>query len=222
MTEKEKELAESTGMSKNYKGDPSAMRNFSVIWLPDELNTSFWILFLPPDVTHKEIFALIRNCGRVDVLHLNRERVEEFGKAAAKLVMMTTQGARNIWTLYGPGPNSRRITIRGFTAEVRRNRTRVPQHPDAACPVSRCLKATGPRLFVEETCLLNWLRRSTSIYFDLDEVVKHPNVDEDTTSLTIRFARYTGQADRVFEAFTTSFFTRWPSFQVSFDHDPCA
>ncbi|KAM7195540.1 hypothetical protein V8F20_007436, partial [Naviculisporaceae sp. PSN 640] len=223
MTREEQEKARAAGMSVNYHGDPGCARNYSDLTLPSHRNTSFWIDRLPWNVTESEMFSAIRGCGRIDVLHINRGKAIDpsFNDgAAARLIFFTEQGAANCWARYGSEKNPGAFKVRGVAARVCRDRLKTPEHPDAGTPASRCIRMTGSKDEITAEAVIKWLRET--IVFQLDEVVYHKTPDANMVSFTLRFARFSGQANLAYQALRRAdHFRRLSSFQFWFDHDPC-
>ncbi|KAM7184794.1 hypothetical protein V8F33_012793 [Rhypophila sp. PSN 637] len=208
-----------TGMSQNYRGDPSNIYNYGVPDLPDNLNTSFWICGLPANITHRESLAGIRRCGRVWALHINNQEVGiTRSSAGAKLVFFSALGANHFANRY---MTNQTLYFRGMRTHIAHNRDKIPEQqglPDR----SRCLRIRGPINIAHPQRILNFFQGKFE--YELDNVMLHylDNVNQHI-DVEIRFGSYRAQAAMAYKVLTTRApFVNVPNFQVHFAPDPCA
>ncbi|KAM7195543.1 hypothetical protein V8F20_007439 [Naviculisporaceae sp. PSN 640] len=209
-------LAKVTGMSPNYRGDIRNVNNHSAIWLPNHLNTAFWIEDLPPDVVPFEILDGIHNCGRVYAVHITTERIHEIGYAAAKIVFMDLEGARRFYHRY---VRQQRLVVGGVRAFVVRNRIKVAEQKGLARYFSRCLLINGIWTIVNLDFLAAYF--DPLIKYQIDCTVQHFNPNPGMATLEIRFASFRAQAQMAYKILTEDPFFVDNGVTVAFARDPC-
>ncbi|KAM7184787.1 hypothetical protein V8F33_012786 [Rhypophila sp. PSN 637] len=210
----EEQLRRYSGMSANYKGDPSNIHNHSAVGLPDHKNCSFWMNGLPADVSVAEILGAIKDCGRVWALHINREEARtKYTHAGAKLVFFTEADATRFYVRHVMGP----FVVRNRLIRVVRNRIKVQEQTQKEKYETRCLRVSGPAHLVNKNILLWYL--GAQIIFETEDIIvhrKHP-----VGCVELRFAAYRGQAYPARKALL-----QWDEFvqaggKVIYVRDPC-
>lgn len=153
---------ESPTFSSNYRGEHT-LRNASAADLSDNENCALWLTNLPPDVTHNELLAVIRNVGRIWCTVINEPDYVRHTTAAAKVVFFTPQPAQRLLAQ----SVTRGLTIRNFPVKVTHNRVKYRQE-DLVGNASRVLIITGKSSFVNEASLTEFFE--ARFIFEVDEV----------------------------------------------------
>ncbi|KAI1749344.1 hypothetical protein F4782DRAFT_533631 [Xylaria castorea] len=210
-----------TSVSDNYLGNPYLAANQSAN-IPDELNTSVWLINLPPGLDHKTLFANVRNCGKVWAAVINGTDHRHI-TAAAKIVFFDVAGAQNLLRQAREG----KFVVGGFIPRVVPNR--IKTEAQRLGPHSRVLHIEGPSCVVNQRCLTA-LFNEGKIKWEDEEIIILSN-NGILTRLEWRFGSYRCQAefarhliDRV-KRFTLLPFDLakiWQSVTVHFGVDPCA
>lgn len=157
------------GYSPRYQGN---------IWLeanrcadiPDALNTSLFLIHLPPDLTtHRLLLAIhkLGPTGRIFALHINApEPYRGNMGCAAKIVFFKRADAHLFFDLchqFG-------FWVDGRRAQVTWNRIKTAERPDlVGTDASRVLLIAGPRNIVNPRTLTEFFR--TKLEFQIDEIV---------------------------------------------------
>ncbi|KAM7213721.1 hypothetical protein V8F06_010920 [Rhypophila decipiens] len=143
LTQQELVLRARTGMSANYRGDPSNMRNYGLL-------------------------AGIQHCGRVWALHINNSeagRTRTF--AGAKLVFFSVLGAQRFARNY---MHQGQLRFRGKVAWIRYNRDPIPE-PQGWRNCSRCLRIRGPNRLADPGFIFNFFEGKFE--YELADVIGH-------------------------------------------------
>ncbi|KAI8316148.1 hypothetical protein K4K61_010039 [Colletotrichum sp. SAR11_59] len=181
------------GISPNYAGDPTIERNRSAD-IPDSENCALWITFLPPDVTHREILAEIRNMGRIwSVVISGPEPAKNHHTAAAKVVFFELGAAQKFYAM-SCNP-TRRFKVRGHVTKVELNRIKTAQ--DNRRNNSRVLRIKGRPDVVNKDALTAYFKQK--ITFEVDEVITIV-MNEDMGDVEYRFGSFGNQAELAYLA----------------------
>ncbi|EQB49464.1 hypothetical protein CGLO_11202 [Colletotrichum gloeosporioides Cg-14] len=206
------------GISPNYAGDPTIERNRSAD-IPDSENCALWITFLPPDVTHREILAEIRNMGRIwSVVISGPEPAKNHHTAAAKVVFFELGAAQKFYAM-SCNP-SRRFKVRGHVTKVELNRIKTAQ--DNRRNNSRVLRIKGRPDVVNKDALTAYFKQK--ITFEVDEVITIV-MNEDMGDVEYRFGSFGNQAELAYLALQREYDVggiHSPYWEVQYGHDPCA
>lgn len=207
-----------TGMAKNYRGDPGNIFHHSFHWLPDEQNCSFWIVFLPSNVTENQLPGAIRNCGNIYAAHINKEEAGTcWHHAAAKVVFLTQEGATNFSEQYMADQS---LIVGGKRARITRNRTKTPEQTGLDEDVSRCVRVRGTPNIVNARYLM-WCFEQC-FHFEIDEIITHSS-SEYLRDIEIRFGSFRAQAQFAVKVLTTEKpFIDTPNLFVAWELDPCS
>ncbi|KAM7210908.1 hypothetical protein V8F06_013708 [Rhypophila decipiens] len=204
-------LRNMTNMSVNYRGDHRNMRHHSWNFLRDDQNCAFWLTCFPPDVTYKDVFDQIRNCGRVYCVHINNKEAHLKKGAAAKVVFFDEKGARRFFLRY----------VLNVSHGGAGERIKVPeQNLPAHC--SRAVRITGPRRLITYDILTSQF--SLFCHYDLEDVIKHYHpLATNLGDIEFRFGRYEAQAEAVFLALSNHSIWKGhnPPVTVQYVADPC-
>ncbi|KAH0438156.1 hypothetical protein CcaCcLH18_03423 [Colletotrichum camelliae] len=206
------------GISPNYAGDPTIERNRSAD-IPDSENCALWITFLPPDVTHREILAEIRNMGRIwSVVISGPEPAKNHLTAAAKVVFFELGAAQKFYAM-SCNP-ARRFKVRGNVTKVELNRIKTAQ--DNRRNNSRVLRIKGRPDVVNKDALTAYFKQK--ITFEVDEVITIV-MNEDMGDVEYRFGSFGNQAELAYLALQREYDVggiHSPYWEVQYGHDPCA
>ncbi|KAF5495062.1 hypothetical protein CGCS363_v010183 [Colletotrichum siamense] len=206
------------GISPNYAGDPTIERNRSAD-IPDSENCALWITFLPPDVTHREILAEIRNMGRIwSVVISGPEPAKNHHTAAAKVVFFELGAAQKFYAM-SCNP-ARRFKVRGYVTKVELNRIKTAQ--DNRRNNSRVLRIKGRPDVVNKDALTAYFKQK--ITFEVDEVITIV-MNEDMGDVEYRFGSFGNQAELAYLALQREYDVggiHSPYWEVQYGHDPCA
>ncbi|KAF0315557.1 F-box domain-containing protein [Colletotrichum asianum] len=206
------------GISPNYAGDPTIERNRSAD-IPDSENCALWITFLPPDVTHREILAEIRNMGRIwSVVISGPEPAKNHHTAAAKVVFFELGAAQKFYAM-SCNP-ARRFKVRGHVTKVELNRIKTAQ--DNRRNNSRVLRIKGRTDVVNKDALTAYFKQK--ITFEVDEVITIV-MNEDMGDVEYRFGSFGNQAELAYLALQREYDVggiHSPYWEVQYGHDPCA
>ncbi|KAJ0346878.1 hypothetical protein COL154_010653 [Colletotrichum chrysophilum] len=206
------------GISPNYAGDPTIERNRSAD-IPDSENCALWITFLPPDVTHREILAEIRNMGRIwSVVISGPEPAKNHHTAAAKVVFFELGAAQKFYAM-SCNP-ARRFKVRGHVTKVELNRIKTAQ--DNRRNNSRVLRIKGRPDVVNKDALTAYFKQK--ITFEVDEVITIV-MNEDMGDVEYRFGSFGNQAELAYLALQREYDVggiHSPYWEVQYGHDPCA
>ncbi|KAF3805033.1 hypothetical protein GCG54_00005778 [Colletotrichum gloeosporioides] len=206
------------GISPNYAGDPTIERNRSAD-IPDSENCALWITFLPPDVTHREILAEIRNMGRIwSVVISGPEPAKNHHTAAAKVVFFELGAAQKFYAM-SCNP-ARRFKVRGHVTKVELNRIKTAQ--DNRRNNSRVLRIKGRPDVVNKDALTAYFKQK--ITFEVDEVITIV-MNEDMGDVEYRFGSFGNQAELAYLALQREYDVggiQSPYWEVQYGHDPCA
>ncbi|KAF4817322.1 hypothetical protein CGCTS75_v012419 [Colletotrichum tropicale] len=206
------------GISPNYAGDPTIERNRSAD-IPDSENCALWITFLPPDVTHREILAEIRNMGRIwSVVISGPEPAKNHYTAAAKVVFFELGAAQKFYAM-SCNP-ARRFKVRGHVTKVELNRIKTAQ--DNRRNNSRVLRIKGRPDVVNKDALTAYFKQK--ITFEVDEVITIV-MNEDMGDVEYRFGSFGNQAELAYLALQREYDVggiHSPYWEVQYGHDPCA
>ncbi|KAI8286145.1 hypothetical protein K4K56_008913 [Colletotrichum sp. SAR 10_98] len=206
------------GISPNYAGDPTIERNRSAD-IPDSENCALWITFLPPDVTHREILAEIRNMGRIwSVVISGPEPAKNHHTAAAKVVFFELGVAQKFYAM-SCNP-ARRFKVRGYVTKVELNRIKTAQ--DNRRNNSRVLRIKGRPDVVNKDALTAYFKQK--ITFEVDEVITIV-MNEDMGDVEYRFGSFGNQAELAYLALQREYDVggiHSPYWEVQYGHDPCA
>ncbi|KAJ0276462.1 hypothetical protein CBS470a_010791 [Colletotrichum nupharicola] len=206
------------GISPNYAGDPTIERNRSAD-IPDSENCALWITFLPPDVTHREILAEIRNMGRIwSVVISGPEPAKNHHTAAAKVVFFELGAAQKFYAM-SCNP-ARRFKVRGHVTKVELNRIKTAQ--DNRRNKSRVLRIKGRPDVVNKDALTAYFKQK--ITFEVDEVITIV-MNEDMGDVEYRFGSFGNQAELAYLALQREYDVggiHSPYWEVQYGGDPCA
>lgn len=167
------------GYSPRYQGNIYLAANRCAD-IPDELNTSLFLVHLPAATTTRDVLAAVHALGptgRVFALHIN---APEPGRGnhgcAAKLVFLTRAAAAAFFARCHARPGG--LCVAGRRAHVTWNRIKTAERPDlVASDASRVLLIAGPRDFVNPRTLTAFFR--TKLEFQIDEVLVFRDDDND-------------------------------------------
>ncbi|KAM7213722.1 hypothetical protein V8F06_010921 [Rhypophila decipiens] len=212
----ERVLQLSTNMSPNYHGDPGNIWNYSNTDLPNEDNCNFWIKGLPFFVTIPDILSSIRDCGHSYAIHINREKVAQFGHTGCKLVFFDRAGARRFWFQYGL---NQQLQLTGYTAYIQHNRNKVAEQFGLSRNVTRCLKIGGPPNIVHPESLFNFWK--TKFKWEIDQIIAHPSPYLNDAMWEIRVGSYRAQESIAFKILNSCKVYRDANISVEFVCDPC-
>ncbi|CAM1507492.1 Fc.00g071330.m01.CDS01 [Cosmosporella sp. VM-42] len=156
------ETIDPSAFSGNYRGEHN-IRNASAANLTDEENCALWLTNLPPDVTHRELLAGIRNIGRIWCTVINPPDYERHVTAAAKVVFFTPQPAQQLLVQ----ALSRGLVVRDRHVKVTHNRVKYGQE-SLIGNASRILIITGQSNLVNEATLTKFFKER--FIFEVDDV----------------------------------------------------
>ncbi|KAM0325755.1 hypothetical protein ACHAQA_007055 [Verticillium albo-atrum] len=173
------------GISAKYRGDPRLPGNHSAK-IPDAENCSFWIVNLPPDVTHRELLGCIRNTGRIHACVINPPdpRNNHF-TAAAKVVFFDLPAAERFLRSAYQG-----LIVGKYRARVNRNRIKSAAQPHAT-DQTRVLIIQGRPDFVNPQVLTRYF--DSKFQYQIDHIIdafRSPEV----AIVEYRFGSYRCQA----------------------------
>ncbi|KAK4211885.1 hypothetical protein QBC37DRAFT_289273, partial [Rhypophila decipiens] len=194
--------------------------------LPDRDNCAFWLTHFPPDVTYKEVFDQIRNCGRIHEVHINNHEADNTRGAAAKVVFFDRQGANRFFLQHVLDPQrgggAGRMSVRGWTVRCVRNRVRLIHREYLPADHTRVIRITGPRDDVNYERMIGHI--SALCHFDLEDAIMfhHPRATN-LGDIEFRFARYDAQALVVWLSFNRDPYWQGtnPPITARFMPDPC-
>ncbi|KAL9947133.1 hypothetical protein D7B24_009305 [Verticillium nonalfalfae] len=204
------------GISVKYRGDPSLPGNHSAA-IPDAENCSFWIIDLPPDVTHNQLLRCIRNTGRVHACVINPpDPRNRHYTAAAKIVFFDLWAAEKFMSdtfFWG-------FIVGTHCARVKRNRIKSAPQPHAG-DRSRVLIIEGHPSFVNARELTRYF--DAKFQYQVDSVIDVYRT-EDVGIVEYRFGSYRCQAQTARMAIETEHMGSGSSglvYDVFFGRDPC-
>ncbi|KAF4472451.1 hypothetical protein FALBO_639 [Fusarium albosuccineum] len=163
-TEREITPADPTIFSGNYRGEHS-IRNASVEALAPEENCALWLTNLPPDVTHQQLLAQIRNVGRIWCTVINAPDYSRHNTAAAKVVFFTPQSAQILLSK----SLTRGLEVNGYRVKVTHNRVKYREEPPLG-NATRVLIITGKSTFVNRETLTEFFKER--FVFEVDEIIE--------------------------------------------------
>ncbi|KAF5022483.1 hypothetical protein F66182_5455 [Fusarium sp. NRRL 66182] len=153
---------DAAAFSGNYKGEHS-VRNASVAELLPEQNCALWLTNLPPDVTHRQLLAQIRNVGRIWCTVINEPDYERHDTAAAKVVFFAPEPAQRLLSK----SLTQGLHVGGYPVKVTHNRVKYGEQP-AVGSASRVLIITGKSAFVNAESLTEFFK--ARFVFEIDEI----------------------------------------------------
>ncbi|KAF5677019.1 hypothetical protein FHETE_1921 [Fusarium heterosporum] len=148
--------------SGNYKGEHT-IRNASAMNLAPEENCALWLTNLPPDVTHRQLLAQIRNVGRIWCTVINEPDYERHDTAAAKVVFFTPVPAQLLLSK----SLTQGLEVGGYAVRVTHNRVKYGEQPIVGA-ASRVLIITGKSSFVNAESLTKFFNER--FVFEIDEI----------------------------------------------------
>lgn len=149
------------GVSPNYQGDYT-LRSNQPADIPDDENCALWATGLPPDLTHHELLACIRDVDRMWQTVINPAQ-SGHQTSAAKITFFTPEGARALLDrCRGTG-----FVVRNYCGTLAYNRNKVPR-PNAPRENTRVVVINGPKEIVNVDYLREYFGRR--FFFDIDEV----------------------------------------------------
>ncbi|CRK16040.1 hypothetical protein BN1723_002218 [Verticillium longisporum] len=204
------------GISVKYRGDPSLPGNHSAA-IPDAENCSFWIIDLPPDVTHNQLLRCIRNTGRVHACVINPpDPRNRHYTAAAKIVFFDLWAADKFMSdtfFWG-------FIVGTHCARVKPNRIKSAPQPQAG-DRSRVLIIEGHPSFVNARELTRYF--DGKFQYQVDSIIDVYRT-EDVGIVEYRFGSYRCQAQTARMAIETEHMGSGSSglvYDVFFGRDPC-
>ncbi|KAL4732279.1 hypothetical protein ACLX1H_001290 [Fusarium chlamydosporum] len=213
--ESAREEAEINIFSDNYKGEHT-MRNASAMNLAPEENCALWLTNLPPDVTHNQLLAQIRNVGRIWCTVINEPDYDRHDTAAAKVVFFTPGPAQLLLSK----SLTQGLEVGGYAVRVTHNRVKYGEQPMVGA-ASRVLIITGKSTFVNPESLTQFFQER--FVFEIDEVttliVQPERVKGGRSVVEFRFGSFRCQAQMGKMALEKD---RPQGFEkVEFGEDPC-
>ncbi|RFN44451.1 hypothetical protein FIE12Z_11310 [Fusarium flagelliforme] len=207
--------AEVNIFSNNYKGEHT-MRNASAMNLAPEENCALWLTNLPPDVTHNQLLAQIRNVGRIWCTVINEPDYERHDTAAAKVVFFTPGPAQLLLSK----SLTQGLEVSGYPVRVTHNRVKYGEQPMVGA-ASRVLIITGKSTFVNAENLTEFFKER--FVFEIDEItpliVQPSRVKGGRSVIEYRFGSFRCQAQMGKMALEKD---RPLGFEkVEFGEDPC-
>ncbi|KAK2054396.1 hypothetical protein LY76DRAFT_686655 [Colletotrichum caudatum] len=213
----QRELKARLGISPNYAGDATILRNRSAS-IPDSQNVAFWITNLPPNVTHSQLLGQIHGMGRVWACVISPPTGDHV-TAAAKLVFFELAAAQKFYA-YCSNPR-RRLIVGGHVAHVCLNRTKKAEE-DVGGNRSRVVIIMGDPSFVNPSTLLQWFRNHFE--YEIDEIITHA-LNEEMGHIEIRFGSWRSQAESCRQAIKTVYppgGAQSPVWVFRYGTDPCS
>jgi hypothetical protein len=156
------DTAEPVTFSGNYKGEHT-IRNASAMNLSPEENCALWLTNLPPDVTHRQLLAQIRNVGRIWCTVINEPDYERHDTAAAKVVFFTPGPAQILLSK----SLTQGLQVGSHAVRVTHNRVKYGEQPVVGA-ASRVLIITGKSSFVNAESLTEFFKER--FVFEIDEI----------------------------------------------------
>jgi hypothetical protein len=156
------DTAEPVTFSGNYKGEHT-IRNASAMNLSPEENCALWLTNLPPDVTHRQLLAQIRNVGRVWCAVINEPDYERHDTAAAKVVFFTPGPAQILLSK----SLTQGLQVGSHAVRVTHNRVKYGEQPVVGA-ASRVLIITGKSSFINAENLTEFFKER--FVFEIDEI----------------------------------------------------
>ncbi|QPC71427.1 hypothetical protein HYE68_002179 [Fusarium pseudograminearum] len=201
--------------SDNYKGEHT-MRNASAMDLSPEQNCALWLTNLPPDVTHNQLLAQIRNVGRIWCTVVNEPDYDRHDTAAAKVVFFTPRPAQLLLSK----SLTQGLEVSGYPVRVTHNRVKYGEQPMVGA-ASRVLIITGKSSFVNPDSLTDFFKER--FVFEIDEItpliVQPARVKGGRSVVEYRFGSFRCQAQMGKMALEKD---RPQGFEkVEFGEDPC-
>ncbi|RGP61475.1 hypothetical protein FSPOR_10003 [Fusarium sporotrichioides] len=201
--------------SDNYKGEHT-MRNASAMDLSPEENCALWLTNLPPDVTHNQLLAQIRNIGRIWCTVINEPDYDRHDTAAAKVVFFTPHPAQLLLSK----SLTQGLEVSGYPVRVTHNRVKYGEQPMVGA-ASRVLIITGKSTFVNPESLTEFFKER--FVFEIDEItpliVQPERVKGGRSVVEYRFGSFRCQAQMGKMALEKD---RPQGFEkVEFGEDPC-
>ncbi|KAK2038474.1 hypothetical protein LZ31DRAFT_635381 [Colletotrichum somersetense] len=213
----QRELKARLGISPNYAGDATILRNQSAP-IPDSQNVAFWITNLPPNVTHSQLLGQIHGMGRIWACVISPPTGDHV-TAAAKLVFFELAAAQKFYA-HCSNPR-RRLIVGGHVAHVCLNRTKKAEE-DVGGNRSRVVIIMGDPSFVNPSTLLQWFRNHFE--YDIDEIVTHA-LNKEMGHIEIRFGSWRSQAESCRQAIKTVYppgGAQSPVWVFRYGTDPCS
>ncbi|KAM0555792.1 hypothetical protein ACHAPJ_006188 [Fusarium lateritium] len=206
---------ETATFSGNYRGEHT-VRNASAANLTPEQNCALWLTNLPPDVTHRQLLAQIRNVGRIWCTVINEPDYDRHETAAAKVVFFTPGPAQLLLSQ----SLTQGLHVGGYAVRVTHNRVKYGEQPLVGS-ASRVLIITGKTTFVNPESLTEFFK--TRFVFEVDEItnlIVHGERDNGGRSVVeYRFGSFRCQAQMGKMALEKD---RPQGFEkVEFGPDPC-
>lgn len=164
------------GYSPRYQGNIYLEANRCAD-IPDELNTSLFLIHLPATTTTHDVLAAMHAfgpTGRVFALHINAPEPGRGNPGCAAKVVFFTRAAAHVFF-----DRCQRVGfyVGGRRAHVTWNRIKTAERPDlVASDASRVLLIAGPRDFVNPRTLTAFFR--TKLEFQIDEVLVFHDHDQ--------------------------------------------
>ncbi|KAM0238980.1 hypothetical protein ACHAP5_008418 [Fusarium lateritium] len=156
------DTVEPVTFSGNYKGEHT-IRNASAMSLSPEENCALWLTNLPPDVTHRQLLAQIRNIGRIWCTVINEPDYERHDTAAAKVVFFTPVPAQILLSK----SLTQGLQVGNHAVRVTHNRVKYGEQPVVGA-ASRVLIITGKSSFVNAESLTEFFKER--FVFEIDEI----------------------------------------------------
>lgn len=157
------------GYSPRYQGNIYLAANRCAD-IPDALNTSLFLIHLPPTTTTAHLLAAVHALGptgRVFAVHINAPEPGRGNPGCAAKVVFFTRAAAH---LFFERCQRLGFYVGGRRAHVTWNRIKTAERPElVASDASRVLLITGPRAFVNPRTLTAFFR--TKLEFQIDEVL---------------------------------------------------
>ncbi|KAK6951796.1 hypothetical protein Daesc_006321 [Daldinia eschscholtzii] len=184
--------------------------------IPKYQNTAIRITRLPPNCTVSDLLREIRGVGRIYSLRMDPPMYDErkgkiIDNSAATIQFFTGSDRNRFRQRYSQNP----LTVRGWSARFRLNKTRVASHDDQRA--SRVLVMSGHRQIVTPQNLTRIFTGLWGIHFDTDFM--HYEQGLETSTITWGFGSFQGQAETLYAMINELLSGR---VHVEYGDDPCS
>ncbi|OTB18866.1 hypothetical protein K445DRAFT_307713 [Daldinia sp. EC12] len=184
--------------------------------IPKYKNAAVRITRLPPNCTISDLLREIRGVGRIYSLRLDPPMYDErkgkiIDNSAATIQFFTGSDCNRFQQMYSQQP----LTVRGWTARFRLNKTRVASHDDQHA--SRVLVMSGHQRIVTPQNLTRIFTEIWGIHFDTDFM--HYEQGLETSKITWGFGSFRGQAETLYAMIQEFLSGR---VNVEYGDDPCS